>query len=161
MEGALSSGETHTYRAELAAGHAWRIAVEQRGIDVEVAAQGPDGRRTVVDGPFDRQGTETLVIEPAGSGTFEIAVTAREPVAPAGRYEIRLDELPSDRAAAEEAMSRAGSATARARRRGGRPWRNTGKRPGSGKAWGTAGRRRAPSTPRRCWPGWRMTPARR
>jgi CHAT domain-containing protein/Tfp pilus assembly protein PilF len=114
LESALSSGETHTYRAELAAGHAWRIAVEQRGIDVEVAAQGLDGRRTVVDGPFDRQGTETLVIEPAASGLFEIAVTAREPAAPAGRYEIRLDELPRaseldrHRAAAESALSRAG-----------------------------------------------------
>jgi tetratricopeptide (TPR) repeat protein len=118
VEGGLSSGETHTYRAELAAGHAWRIAVEQRGIDVELAAQGPverpDGRRTVVDSPFDRQGTETLVVEPEASGVFEVAVTAREPAAPAGRYEIRLDELPraSDgdrrRAAAEIAMSKAG-----------------------------------------------------
>ncbi|MFL6234801.1 MAG: CHAT domain-containing protein [Thermoanaerobaculia bacterium] len=114
LEGGLSSGETHTYRAELAAGRAWRIAVEQRGIDVELAAQGPDGRRTVVDSPFDRQGTETLVVEPAASGVFEIAVTAREPAAPAGHYEIRLDELPraSDgdrhRLAAEIAMSRAG-----------------------------------------------------
>ena len=114
LESALSPGETHTYRTELAAGHVWRIAVEQRGIDVEMAAQGPDGRRTAVDAPFDRQGTETLVIEPAASGVFEIAVTAREPAAPAGRYEIRLDELPRaseldrHRAAAEAALSRAG-----------------------------------------------------
>ncbi|HEY4593829.1 MAG TPA: hypothetical protein VIJ61_15540, partial [Thermoanaerobaculia bacterium] len=113
-ERALSPGETHIYRAELAAGHTWRIAVEQRGTDVEVVAQGPDGRRTIVDAPFDRQGTETLVIAPAASGVFEIAVTAREPAAPAGRYEIRLDELPRaseldlHRAAAESAMSRAG-----------------------------------------------------
>ncbi len=111
LEGDLSSGETHAYRAELAAGHTWRIAVEQRGIDVEVAAQGPDGRRTVVDGPFDRQGTETLVIAPAASGAFEIAVTAREPAAPAGRYAIRLDDLSDGdrhRLAAEGALSRAG-----------------------------------------------------
>src|SRR3954451_2027866 len=114
LESVLSPGETHTYRAELTAGHLWRIAVEQRGIDVELAAQGPDGRRIAVDAPFDRQGTETLVIEPAASGVFEIAVTAREPAAPAGRYEIRLDELPCaseldrHRVAAESAMSRAG-----------------------------------------------------
>lgn len=110
-ESALSSGETHTYRAELAAGHVWRVAVEQQGIDVELAAQGPDGRRIAVDGPFDRQGTETLVIEPSAPGVFEIAVTAREPAAPAGRYEIRLDDLSAGdrhRAAAEAALSRAG-----------------------------------------------------
>ncbi|HEY3570736.1 MAG TPA: CHAT domain-containing tetratricopeptide repeat protein [Thermoanaerobaculia bacterium] len=111
LESALSPGETHTYRAELTAGHAWRLAVEQRGIDVDLSAQGPDGRRIAVDAPFDRQGTETLVIEPAASGVFEIMVTAREPAAPAGRYEIRLDDLSGvdpHRAAAEAALSRAG-----------------------------------------------------
>ncbi len=66
----LAPGETHAYRAELAAGHVWRITVEQRGIDVELAARGPDGRRIVVDAPFDRQGTETLVVEPAADGVL-------------------------------------------------------------------------------------------
>jgi CHAT domain-containing protein/Tfp pilus assembly protein PilF len=114
LEGGLASGETRAYRAELPAGHLWRLAAEQRGVDVELSVQGPDGRRIAVDAPFDRQGTETLVIEPAASGSFEIAVTARERAAPAGRYEIRLDELPRGsaadrrRAAAEEALSRAG-----------------------------------------------------
>ena len=120
LAGELASGETHAYRTELPAGHAWRIAVEQRGIDVELAIQGPDGRRIAVDGPFDRQGIETLVVEPETAGTFEVSVIAREPAAPAGRYEIRLDELPraSDpdrhRLAAELAMSRAGEQIGRA-----------------------------------------------
>jgi CHAT domain-containing protein/tetratricopeptide (TPR) repeat protein len=110
----LAHGETHAYRVELAAGHVWRIAVEQRGIDVELAARGPDGRRAVVDAPFDRQGTETLVVEPAVDGAWDVEVIAREPAAPPGRYEIRIDELTRvtetgrHRAAAEAAMSRAG-----------------------------------------------------
>jgi CHAT domain-containing protein/tetratricopeptide (TPR) repeat protein len=110
----LASGETHAYRVELAAGHVWRIAVEQRGIDIELAAKGPDGRRAVVDAPFDRQGTETLVVEPAIDGAYDVEVIAREPAAPPGRYEIRIDELTrateagGHRAAAEAAMSLAG-----------------------------------------------------
>ncbi len=110
----LNPGETHAYRAELAAGHVWRIAVEQQGIDVELAARGPDGQRVVVDAPFDRQGAETLVVEPAAGGAYDVEVIAREPGAPPGRYEIRLDELPRatgagrHRAAAEAAMSQAG-----------------------------------------------------
>ncbi|HEX4494808.1 MAG TPA: CHAT domain-containing tetratricopeptide repeat protein [Thermoanaerobaculia bacterium] len=114
VERDLAPGETQTYRVELAAGHAWRIAVEQRGIDVELAATGPDGRRVVVDGPFDRQGTETLLVEPAAAAGYAVEVVAREPAPPPGHYEIRLDELPSateadrHRLAAEEAMSRAG-----------------------------------------------------
>lgn len=114
VERDLAAGETQTYRAELAAGRAWRITAEQRGIDVELATTGPDGRRVTVDGPFDRQGTETMFVEPAVGGIYDVEVVAREPAAPAGRYEIRLDELPSateadrHRVAAEVAMSRAG-----------------------------------------------------
>ena len=55
-------------------GQVWRIAVEQRGIDVELAATGPDGRRVAVDAPFDRQGTETLVVEPAAAGSWDVEV---------------------------------------------------------------------------------------
>ena len=67
-----------------------------------------------MDAPFDRQGTETLVVEPATDGAYDVEVIAREPAAPPGRYEIRLDELPRateagrHRAAAETAMSLAG-----------------------------------------------------
>ena len=114
VERELTPGETQAFRVALPAGHVWRIAVEQRGIDVELAARGPDGRRIVVDAPFDRQGTETLVVEPATDGVYDVEVVAREPAAPPGRYEIRLDELTRateagrHRAAAETAMSLAG-----------------------------------------------------
>jgi CHAT domain-containing protein/tetratricopeptide (TPR) repeat protein len=112
VEGALEAGESHTFHAELAVGRVFRVAVEQRGVDVELAARGPDGRRIAVDSPFDRQGTETLVVAPAAGGDWELTVRAREPAAPAGRYAIRLDELPGEpgnhRRAAEEAMSRGG-----------------------------------------------------
>ena len=64
---------------------------------------------------------------------------AREPAAPPGRYEIRLDELPRatdadrHRLAAEEAMSRAGERYREGDgRRGGRRWPSTGGRRGSG-----------------------------
>ncbi len=114
VERGLAAGETQVFRAELAAGRAWRISAGQKGIDVELAATGPDGKRVAVDSPFDRQGSETLVVEPAVAGSWTVEVTAREPAAPPGRYEIRLDELPRataadrHRAAAEAAMSRAG-----------------------------------------------------
>ena len=142
-ERGLAAGETHLYRAELAAGRAWRVAVEQQGIDVELAVKGPDGRRVAVDGPFDRQGMETLLVEPIAPGAWEIEVTAREPAAPPGRYGIRLEEL--DRSAgprveAERAETRAGTlyreGTAEARRQAiaehGRAlavWRQLGDRP--------------------------------
>ena len=143
VEGDLAAGESRTYRAELARGHVFRFAVAQRGVDVELSARGPDGCRIAVDSPFDRQGTETLVVASSSSGSWEITVTAREPAAPAGRYAIRIDELPGDpndhRRASEEAMSRAGEryleGTAEARRqaraeyrRAAGEWRAAGER---------------------------------
>lgn len=54
------------------------------------------------------------MVEPAADGAWDVEVIAREPAAPPGRYEIRIDELPRaseadrHRVAAEAAMSRAG-----------------------------------------------------
>ena len=79
----------HAFRDQTT-GRIFRVAVEQRGVDVELAARGPDGRRIAVDSPFDRQGTETLVAAPSISGDWELTVRAREPAAPSGRYAIRL-----------------------------------------------------------------------
>lgn len=110
-ERALEAGESHAYRAGLAAGQPWLVVVEQRGIDVAVTAAAPDGRRlAAVDNPFDRQGEERLLLEPEKAGDYRIEVTAREPGAPPGRYELRVDALPPAREGleAERATARAG-----------------------------------------------------
>lgn len=125
----LAAEEAQTWTAELAGGRVWRISVEQRGIDVVLAATGPDGSRVAVDNPVDRQGLESLVLEPAVSGSYRIEVRAREIGAPSGRYEIRRDELPADstRRDAERAMTVAGRAyfegSAEARRTALASWR--------------------------------------
>ncbi|HEV2855068.1 MAG TPA: CHAT domain-containing tetratricopeptide repeat protein [Thermoanaerobaculia bacterium] len=123
IERELAAGEAHSYSIELAA-RPWRVAVEQRGIDVVVSVSRPDGRRVAVDSPQDRQGPETVLIEPAAAGTFLVEVRAREPASPSGRYEIRVEEVPANpeahRLAAERAVTRAGEryleGTAEARR---------------------------------------------
>jgi CHAT domain-containing protein/tetratricopeptide (TPR) repeat protein len=123
FDDSLEPGAARTYTAVLDAGRTWRIAVEQRGIDVTVEVFGPDDQRlAAVDSPFDRQGTETLVLAPPTGGAYRIAVRGREPGAPPGRFSIRLDALDEPRrAGAEAAMSRAGGryleGTAEARRR--------------------------------------------
>ena len=119
MERDLAAGEAHSYSIELAA-RPWLVTVEQKGIDVVVSVSMPDGRRVAVDSPQDRQGPETVLIEPASGGTFLVEVRAHEPAAPAGRYEIRVEEVPDGRLAAERALTRAGEryleGTAEARR---------------------------------------------
>ena len=104
----LRPGESRVHEIELEAGRAWRVAVEQLGIDVTVEVTGPDGRRiAAVDAPFDRQGTETVLVT-RGS---RVVVRAREAGAPPGQYFIRVEALEDPgRIEAEAALSRAGEA---------------------------------------------------
>src|SRR5262249_38740183 len=114
---------SQVFQVDLTPARSWRIAVEQRGIDVVVEVSAPDGKRlAAVDSPLDRQGPETLLIEPSVPGPYRVEVRAREPGAPPGRYEIRIDEMAADphRLEAERAVTRAGEryleGTAEARR---------------------------------------------
>lgn len=88
----IGPGGVHTYTADLTAGRAWLVEVDQQGVDVTVEVSG-----TAVDNPMDRQGKESLLVEPETSGPCEIVVRAREAGAPPGRYEIRLVEVSGDR----------------------------------------------------------------
>ncbi len=75
----LMAGEAHVNRVELAAGQPCRLAVEQQGIDVTVALMTVTGNlRIAVDSPFDRQGTESLLVMPEQGGEYTVEVRARE-----------------------------------------------------------------------------------
>ncbi|HEX5715829.1 MAG TPA: CHAT domain-containing tetratricopeptide repeat protein [Thermoanaerobaculia bacterium] len=102
-ERSLSAGESHVHEIALDGG-AWLVTVEQLGIDIAVGVPG----RSAVDAPFDRQGTETLVVTGPAQ---EVEVRALEAGAPPGRYSIRFEPLVDPgRLEAETAMSRAGEA---------------------------------------------------
>jgi CHAT domain-containing protein/Tfp pilus assembly protein PilF len=121
IERELAAGESHVFQIDLTPAHSWRIAVEQRGIDVVLSVSTPDGKRlAAVDSPLDRQGPETVLIELSVPGVFRVEISAREPAAPSGRYEIRVEEADRQRLDAERAVTRAGEryleGTAEARR---------------------------------------------
>lgn len=106
----LSAGGVHTYHAVLDDG-AWLVVAEQHGVDVVVEVAHGDETLASVDGPFDRQGRETLLVEVAAGDPLEVDVTvrAREPAAPPGRYELRLERLSdTKRLIAERALNDAG-----------------------------------------------------
>ncbi|HEX3556449.1 MAG TPA: CHAT domain-containing protein [Thermoanaerobaculia bacterium] len=109
VERGLAAGESQVFPVELAAGRPWLVTVEQRGIDVVVEVSGPDGKRlAAVDSPLDRQGPETVLVEPAVAGVYRCEVRAQEKAAPPGRYEIRIEEADPHRLDAERAVTRAG-----------------------------------------------------
>ncbi|HXG67413.1 MAG TPA: VWA domain-containing protein, partial [Blastocatellia bacterium] len=94
VERELAAGQAHAYRVNLAAGQYLSVAVNQKGIDVEVVLLGPDGNllnsNNEAGGP---QGTERLswIAESAGSYGLEVRPALEKGVA--GRYEIHIEEL--------------------------------------------------------------------
>jgi erythromycin esterase len=94
VERMLRGGEVHSYQVPLTVGQFLRVIVEQRGIDVVVAAFKPDGTKiSEVDSPNGTQGPEPVSIAAETSGDHRIEVRSLEANAAPGRYEIKIEEL--------------------------------------------------------------------
>ncbi|MEA2561592.1 MAG: hypothetical protein QOH06_3096 [Acidobacteriota bacterium] len=107
LERSIAGGQTHSYRVVVSEAPLL-IAVEQRGIDLVIEAQGLEARLTTDLGDY-RWGPESLVLESAGEHRIE--VRAKERFVAQGRYAIEVEALPAsedERRAAFFAMSRAG-----------------------------------------------------
>ena len=91
--GALAGGETRSYRVTASAGTYAGLAVEQRGIDVELSLFAADGRRlTRVDSPNGTSGAESLPLVMDGPDPLRLEIHAAAPVAP-GRYAVVVSEM--------------------------------------------------------------------
>jgi len=89
----MQGGEVHKYQVLLSAGQYLELVVEQRGVDVVVAALRPDGTKiSEVDSPNGTQGPEPVSIGANTSGQYQVEVRSLEANAAPGRYEIRIAE---------------------------------------------------------------------
>src|SRR6266576_1586956 len=96
IERELKAKETHAYALSLDAGQFLDAAVNQRGIDVVVRVFAPDGKLVAeIDSPNGKQGDEPIALEAREGGTYRIEVSQLEQAGnnPAGRYEIRVNEI--------------------------------------------------------------------
>ena len=142
LDRVLQSGEAHAYLVEARPGRPLLVTIDQRGIDVATDVSGPDGKSLgVVDTPTGREGPESVLIE--GEGLYRVEVRGPKS-APAGRYEVRLEELPRDRVEAERLMTTA----ARLRKQGtAEATRQSAARYGEAAGlWRSLGRRREEAT---------------
>ncbi|HVE73092.1 MAG TPA: erythromycin esterase family protein [Thermoanaerobaculia bacterium] len=93
VERELRGGEKHEYSIRLGAGEYAHVIVEQRGIDVVVAAFAPDGTKIAeVDSPNGANGPEPVSIAAARAGAYRIEVRSFDAKAQPGRYEVRIAE---------------------------------------------------------------------
>ena len=116
VEREIRGGDLHSYRIEAESlGQTWKVAVDQRGIDLMIRAFDSAGGADVsVDAPFGRQGLERLILKSAEARFFVVQIEPSSPLAVAGSYEISVAPLSiqksgkvSPRDQAEIAMSEA------------------------------------------------------
>ncbi|MFL6209531.1 MAG: CHAT domain-containing protein [Pyrinomonadaceae bacterium] len=113
IAGELKGGAQRQFQLTADAKQYLSVRVVQQGIDLVVTLSDPMGRQLLA---VSRQ-SDTLVPEPiaavtAGAGVYRLTVRARAKDAPAGRYELQLEEL---RAATTQDPDRIVAAGANAR----------------------------------------------
>lgn len=106
LERRLAGGEAHRYA--LPAGELW-LTVVQQGIDVVVAAVGPDGGPLLtVDSPNGRWGDEPLLFRAEGPGPWQLEVRSPEAAAAPGSYRLRVAPPDPRQAVPRRAATEAG-----------------------------------------------------
>src|SRR5262245_10974272 len=90
----LAGADSHTYQIRLSAGQFVKVVVEQQGIDVVAQLSGPSGERIAeFDGERRSQGQELAPFVAETDGAYRLTVRPKQKSAPAGGYEIRIEEL--------------------------------------------------------------------
>src|SRR6266508_3805802 len=90
----LAGGRQHAYRIGLGADQFLKVIIEQQGIDVVAQVSGPDGKQILeFDSESRSQGREEISLVAEAAGAFLLTVRPKQNGAPAGSYEIRIEEL--------------------------------------------------------------------
>lgn len=100
----IAGDAVHSYQLTLTAGQYIRVIVNQRGIDLVVTVYGSDGKQIVeVDSNDALNGPEPVSLVAETSGKYRLEIRPLEKASPAGRYEVKIEEL---RAATAQDKSR-------------------------------------------------------
>ncbi len=102
IERALGGGEAHSYQLTVAADQFVQVVVDQRRINVALAAFAPDGKKVVESDGFSIGELEQVTFVTEVAGAYRLEVRSPDQAAPAGSYEIKVQEL---RAATEQDKS--------------------------------------------------------
>jgi len=90
----IKGGESQFFTVRLGANETARIEIEQRGVDVALAAYKPDGTRFIEsESPSGVLGSDLILVTAAEAGDHKIEVTPSDPRAALGKFVIKLAEI--------------------------------------------------------------------
>ncbi len=90
----LKGGERHQYQVVVGEGQYLHLMVEQMGIDVVLAFNGPDGGELLrLDTPNGERGSESLSYIAARAGNYQLAISSLNDNAQIGVYKVQVKEL--------------------------------------------------------------------
>ncbi len=90
----LSGGQEKQYQIVVPVAGSWLFAVDQLGVDIELAVTDSDGSNVIVDGLTYRYGSDSHVESTDGASRFDIVVRSTETTVSPGRYTIVVEYLP-------------------------------------------------------------------
>lgn len=90
----INGGQTHSYVVTLTEDQFLRVVATQQGADVVLVLFGPTGKQiNEINEAKSTQGTEHLSVLTVLAGSYRVEVRSAGKNAPAGAYEIKIDEL--------------------------------------------------------------------
>src|SRR5438876_9906996 len=94
VERVMSGGESHSYQLPLTAGQFVNVVIDQRGIDLILVVFDSNGKQIAEVSAMNRQqGMKLLYLIADASGVYRLEIRSSEKDAPAGSYEVKVEEL--------------------------------------------------------------------
>ncbi len=94
IEREIKGGETHSFAVQIGANQTARVEIEQKGIDVSLAAYKPSGEKFIeTESPSGILGNDLILITAIEAGEYKIEVSPADPRAGLGKYAIKLAEI--------------------------------------------------------------------
>lgn len=94
LEKQIKGGETQSFALQISANQTAVIIVEQKGIDVSLAAFKPNGERFIdSETPSGLLGNDSILITANDSGEYKVSVSPADPRSTLGKYIIQIKEI--------------------------------------------------------------------
>ncbi len=94
IEREIKGGETHSFAVQIGANQTARVEIEQKGIDVSLAAYKPSGEKFIeTESPSGILGNDLILVTATDAGEYKIEVSPADPRAGLAKYAIKLTEV--------------------------------------------------------------------